>query len=124
MAYESRRRRKERCLNSYTPSRDGTPSGVCFLSQQMAEKYLKALLVFHERSFPKVHDLLDLSTRLLDTETEVAQIQEDLIILNRYYIETRYPGGYSEFIWSDAEEALASAQRVKLFVVSKIRQNK
>jgi HEPN domain-containing protein len=89
----------------------------------MAEKYLKALLVFHERAFPKVHDLLDLSTRLLDIETEVSQILEDLVILNRYYIETRYPGDYPEFIWSDAEEALASARRVKLFVVSKIQQN-
>lgn len=103
--------------------RDGTPGGVCFLSQQMAEKYLKALLVFHERPFPKVHDLLDLSTRLLDIEMEVLQIQEDLVILNRYYIETRYPGDYPEFIWSDAEEALVSARQIKIFVLSKIRQN-
>src|SRR3989344_2687943 len=85
-------------IRSILTHRDGTPSGVCFLSQQMAEKYLKALLVFHERIFPKVHDLLDLSTRLLDIETEVAEIQEDLVILNRYYIETRYPGDYPDFI--------------------------
>lgn len=33
--------------------RDGTPSGVCFLSQQIAEKCLKTLLVFNKKEFPK-----------------------------------------------------------------------
>lgn len=104
--------------------RDGTPSGVCFLSQQMAEKYLKALLIFHAQTFPKIHDLLELSTRLLNMESAVVSIQEDLVILNRYYIETRYPGDYPEFAWPDAEEALESAQRVKVFVMSRIQQKK
>lgn len=40
----------------------GAPSTACFLSQQMAEKCLKGFLVFHEKHFPKVHDLLQLET--------------------------------------------------------------
>ena len=59
-------------LNAQSPyTRDGAPSGVCFLSQQIAEKYLKALLVFHHKPFLKVHDLLDLETKLLETEPDV-----------------------------------------------------
>ncbi|MBI2459091.1 MAG: HEPN domain-containing protein [Parcubacteria group bacterium] len=30
-------------IRSILKHRDGAPSGVCFLSQQMAEKYLKGL---------------------------------------------------------------------------------
>ena len=32
--------------------KDGTPNGVCFLSHQMAEKYLKAFLVHKKKWFP------------------------------------------------------------------------
>lgn len=37
--------------------KNGSPSTACFLSQQIAEKYLKALLVFSNKPFPKIHDL-------------------------------------------------------------------
>lgn len=33
---------------------DASPSSVCFMAQQMGEKYLKALLVFHKKEFPKI----------------------------------------------------------------------
>lgn len=35
----------------------GAFSTACFLSQQMAEKYLKGFLVFSRHSSPKVHEL-------------------------------------------------------------------
>jgi HEPN domain-containing protein len=106
--------------NSIVTHRDGAPSGVCFLSQQMAEKCLKALLIFHQKPFLKVHDLLDLETRLLDTEPEIKILHEDLVILNRYYIETRYPGDYPEFSWQDADEAFKAATNIVNFVKEKI----
>ena len=37
--------------------RDGTPNCVCFLSQQTAEKYLKAFLVQEKKKYPKIHPL-------------------------------------------------------------------
>ena len=99
--------------------RDGAPSGVCFLSQQIAEKYLKALLVFHQKPFLKVHDLLDLETRLLETQPDIKTLHQGLVSLNRYYIETRYPGDYPDFSWQDADEAFESALKVKMFVEEK-----
>jgi len=101
--------------------RDGAPSGVCFLSQQIAEKYLKALLVFHQKPFLKVHDLLDLETRLLETEPDVKTLHQGLVSLNRYYIETRYPGDYPDFSWQDADEAFKSASNIANFVKQRIR---
>lgn len=43
--------------------RDGTASVACFLSQQMAEKYLKGLLVSCASSFPKIHDVKRIASK-------------------------------------------------------------
>lgn len=96
--------------------KDGTPGAVCFLSQQMAEKLLKGLLVFHEREFPKMHDLLLISKLTLDMEPEIITFINDLKVINHYYIETRYPGDYPEFSWQDAEKAFSIAKKLKEFV--------
>lgn len=76
--------------------RDGHPNGPCFLSQQIAEKNLKALLIFHGKHVPKIHDLLRLETLLLPDEPDIKELHEDLTILNRYYIATRYPGDFPQ----------------------------
>lgn len=100
---------------------EGPPSTICFLAQQIAEKYLKGLLVLHDKDFPKVHDLLELETLLRDVEPAVATIHQYLNILNRYYIETRYPGDFPEFTLKEAEEAFTAAVRIKKFVLSKVQ---
>lgn len=101
--------------------KDGAPSTVCFLSQQMAEKYLKGLLVFYEKEFSKIHDLIKLEELLLDIEPDIEKLDRELDLLNRYYIETRYPGDYPEFTWEDAEEAYKSAKKIKKFVLENIK---
>ena len=71
------------------------PNPICFHAQQMAEKYLKGLLVFYDIHVPKVHDLLELETLLLSIARDVSNLHDDLLVLTRYYITTRYPGGLS-----------------------------
>lgn len=94
----------------------GAPSTACFLAQQMAEKYLKGLLVFYKKSFAKVHDLLRLETLLLESMPNTNTIHNNLKLLNRFYIETRYPGDYPEFNFEEARDAYEAAKRVKEFV--------
>lgn len=107
-------------LSAKAVLKEGSPSTACFLAQQMAEKYLKSLLVFHDREFLKVHDLLQLETLLLNIEPSVQDIHNDLTQLNRYYIETRYPGEYPEFTKQECGEAYEAALRVREFVIEKI----
>jgi len=102
----------------------GAPSTICFLAQQMAEKYLKGLLVFYVQTFRKIHDLLDLETLLQSADPDIVDIHAELILLNRYYIETRYPGDYPEFSQKDAREAYQAALRIKEFVIEKIHSIK
>lgn len=95
----------------------GHASTACFLSQQMAEKSLKAALAFYAKPLRKVHDLLQLETELLQVLPEIKSLHDQLNLLNRYYIETRYPGDYPEFTITEAEQAFASAKAVKRFVL-------
>ncbi|MEK7528677.1 MAG: HEPN domain-containing protein [Patescibacteria group bacterium] len=99
----------------------GHPSTVCFLSQQIAEKYLKGFLVFHSRNFQKVHDLIQMETLIHEIHPAVHSLHEYLVNLNRYYIETRYPGDYPEFSWKDAKKAFEDAISVKEFVLNNIQ---
>ncbi len=94
---------------------------ACFHFQQMTEKYLKGLLVFHDKEFPKVHDLLEIEALLLEIEPGIKNCENELDLLNRYYIETRYPGDYPEFTRKEAEKALKAALKIKEFVLSGIK---
>jgi HEPN domain-containing protein len=65
------------------------PGLVCFHCQQAAEKYLKTLLIFHEVSFPKTHDLL-LLLELAAKHHEELLFHRDLFeYLNPYSVQDR-----------------------------------
>lgn len=97
--------------------RDGSPSTVCFLAQQTAEKFLKGALLYFKQDIFKVHDLLQLETKLLARGILTDSIHGDLITLNRYYIETRYPGDYPEFSWKEAREAFEAAEGIRCLIL-------
>lgn len=102
--------------------RDGTPNGVCFLSQQMAEKYLKAFLVAKKRWFPKIHPIARLLEFCMDIDASFNTLREEAIFLTEFYAETRYPGDYPEFSWQEAEQAFVAANKIKGFVLEKIKK--
>lgn len=100
--------------------KEGFPSPICFHSQQLAEKVLKALLISLKVKFPKSHDLVVLGTLVETKIPEIKNYQEEIKTLNQYYVETRYPGDYPEFTIEDAEEAFEAATRIKEFVSERI----
>jgi HEPN domain-containing protein len=99
---------------------DGPPSTVCFLSQQMAEKYLKGALGLYKQPQPKIHDLLALATLLAKKTPKIFEMKDELKLLNRYYIETRYPGDYPEFSLREAKKALTAAVVIKELILSQV----
>ncbi|MCM8776508.1 MAG: HEPN domain-containing protein [Candidatus Omnitrophica bacterium] len=92
---------------------DGPPSSICFHAQQVAEKYLKALRVYNQTPRRKTHDRLELESLLSINLRNIAAIDEALSLFNRYYIETRYPGGFPEFSRQEGLKAWKAAQLVK-----------
>lgn len=66
---------------------------LCFEAQQAAEKALKALLIYFEETFPKVHSfdvLLERLQRHISLPKNVIKVLD----LSDYAVQTRYPGDY------------------------------
>jgi HEPN domain-containing protein len=93
------------------------PETAAFHCQQAVEKTLKALLVWLQIPFEKVHSL----TYLLDLgEVEcpgLTSLREDVEELTSYAVEIRYPGEVLEISPLEAGKALDTAQEVWRFVL-------
>jgi HEPN domain-containing protein len=85
---------------------------VCFHAQQCAEKYLKALLVYRSIDFPKTHDIRLLMQRV-PVDFKLGISIEEVVPLNRYTIEARYPGDWEPFDREEAETAVSIARKVR-----------
>jgi HEPN domain-containing protein len=92
---------------------------VCFHCQQCAEKYLKALLLYRGIAFPKTHDLR-LLWDLIPTDLSLGLRREQVIPLNRYIIEGRYPGDWEPITAAEARRALEMAQAVRQAVLKQL----
>ena len=71
--------------------REGFYSQACFLSQQVAEKGMKALLYYRGARTAIGHSLAALLVELEDIHPELSEHEESLTVLDQYYIPTRYP---------------------------------
>lgn len=99
--------------------REGSPNTVCFLCQQMAEKYLKGYLVFYNVEFPKIHQLDKLINFCKKIDRQFEKFKKESEFLSEFYIAARYPGDYPVFSFVDAEKAYKAALRIKKFVIAK-----
>ena len=66
--------------------------GICFHSQQCAEKYLKARLCEAGMEFAKLHDLVAILNQAIAVEPGWERFREDLAYLSDFAVAYRYPG--------------------------------
>lgn len=86
---------------------------ACFHAQQSAEKYLKALLIYKDRDFPKVHDL-NILNDLCSKAGIFVGISEDMLeFLSAYAVGTRYPG--DEPTLEETKEAIEITKSIRQF---------
>ena len=108
---------------------NGFYSQVCFLSQQCAEKSLKAFILAKNDLYPKTHKLIDLIEKCKEIKKQLNVYKKDIKILDEFYIPTRYPdgipGSFEDSLPSkeDAKEALETAERIYL-IINNILQKK
>lgn len=107
-------------LRALLKHKEGSPSTACFLSQQATEKFLKALLIFKGQELEKVHDLVKILNSINNINPELKNLTEKIAILNRYYVETRYPGDFPEFTWAECEDALKTVEEIKSFIMKEL----
>ncbi len=94
------------------------PDVVCSQCQQCAEKYLKALLVRHNVSFPRIHDLGQLEDLIARVEPDVRLIHDFLKPLNPYGVDIRYPGLRATV--KEAKVAVKAMKEVRQFVRARL----
>jgi HEPN domain-containing protein len=94
--------------------------GAAFHSQQAAEKYLKAFLVWHQIEFQKTHDIEALLRLAEKVNDKLPEILREAVILTPYGVDYRYPGEYPEVTIADAKRALRLADCVRAEVRSRL----
>ncbi len=92
---------------------------VCFLAQQSAEKYFKALLCESNVSFPKTHDLNKLAALLPAGRHCAPEFADGIARLDRYSVEFRYPG--SSATHDLAAEAAGDARELRAWASSLLK---
>ncbi len=127
----SKKRREEEAVNWFSQAKYDLKAAewnlegefyntVCFMSQQCAEKALKALVYYANLSRRKmlthsVFELIQLGSKILP---ELDEFVDDARNLDLHYIPSRYPNGlvsgYPHIFYGrkTAEEALESATRI------------
>lgn len=98
--------------------KEGVPNIACYLSQQVAEKVLKAVILTQTGKVPKVHALDELLSHAQITNPKLKEIENEILFLDKFYIPTRYPdafpGSLPEGLPSEetAQHAIELAQKV------------
>jgi HEPN domain-containing protein len=91
---------------------------ACFLSQQSAEKALKASLYAKGEGMVLGHSVAELCRRVASLDSELETIRKKAATLDKYYIPTRYPNGLpggipaEAFEKRDADRAIEIASEV------------
>ena len=97
------------------------PRHVCWLSQQAAEKALKAALLLDGIDFSYTHDLDALRNRV-PSGWAIRETHSDLAELTEWAVEARYPGDWPDPTDADAERALSQARSLYQSVVAEFRK--
>jgi HEPN domain-containing protein len=86
---------------------------ACFHAQQCAEKYMKALLIYKDQDFPKVHDLSTLNDLCNSAGIFIGIDDLMLEFLSAYAVGTRYPG--DEPTLEETKEAIKITNTIRQF---------
>lgn len=91
---------------------------ACFHAQQVAEKYLKAVLQEWGKNIPRIHNLVDLNAICTEIDGTFVVIETELKGLDGFAVHTRYPG--QRAVKEDARAALKTTRSIRLFIRKKL----
>jgi HEPN domain-containing protein len=94
----------------------------CFLSQQCAEKALKAYIVFKGEEPEKTHNLVLLCQKCMSFDGTFSEISDNCAELLPFAVAVRYPNELSpdDYI---AKQAIDNAQKTYDFCIKKITES-
>ncbi len=95
---------------------------IAFLSQQVAEKFLKGFLILNNVEPPRTHDLTKLLDRCVKIAPKLKELLDACEILTGFYIEVRYPPDIPQYSKAEIEDAFNYATQVKEAIMSIVNQ--
>jgi HEPN domain-containing protein len=93
---------------------------LCFDLQQCVEKSLKALLVYYNIEFPKIHSISKLVDLLKENNIIFPEELLPALDLTIYAVATRYPAFEDEISEQEYKEALEIAENVYEWVQNQL----
>jgi len=90
---------------------------VCFHAQQAAEKFLKALLIYHGKFPLRTHDLVALLDECAQIYPSLADLKSDCDRLTVFAIASRYPMPFGEPSESDGRAMVAVAEKIRATIL-------
>ncbi len=93
-------------------------AAIAFHAQQAVEKYLKAFLVTHQREFRRTHDLAQLLDLAASVDAAFAETLKEVVVLNPYAVQVRYPGETIVPSREAAEQAVALADKARSAIMA------
>lgn len=87
-------------------------SSICFHCQQAVEKFFKAFLVFHNKDFPKTHDVDYLLKKCIEIKTDTFE-GIDLKNLSDFGVTVRYADDFFIPELSETKEYIDIAFSIK-----------
>jgi len=97
---------------------------AAYLTQQCAEKALKAYLVFCHQVIPKTHNLKFLVEQCSKRDSAFQQLLNDALTLDPYGSYSRYPDDRFSINQEEIKEAIDKATKILSFVNKKINEPK
>ena len=97
-----------------------TLRSALFHCQQAVEKSMKAFLTWHEKPFPRTHNLTVLSDFCLELDASLDSFMAPSLALTRFAVAMRYPGETEEPSigevreWRSVAGAIFNAVRIRL----------
>jgi HEPN domain-containing protein/predicted nucleotidyltransferase len=104
-------------------------SQACFVSQQAAEKAVKAIVYGSGERLVRGHSIVEIVEHFADRVPELKALREQGDSLDEHYIASRYPNGVAEgppFAIYDrpkAEEAMEAAEQIVAVAAARIRRS-
>ena len=95
---------------------------AAYHAQQAVEKFLKSFLIENNVPYPRTHDIKFLINQCKEIDKHfenLFKIKADKLTF--YAIEARYPEAESEVSEEEAKEAVEIAEKVKKFVLEKLK---
>jgi len=93
---------------------------LCFDAQQSAEKALKSLIIFLGLEPPRTHSFNSILIEL-EKRMQIPEKVTDVLDLNDYAVQTRYPGDYQPIDEDEYNNAIEIADYIYNWVVENLK---